>query len=230
MPIATRILLIDPRPVLAESLSALFAQHGEFAMDHVISMTEAIAQLAGHSAPDIVLLSDDAGAAAHNCKALRQSGFRSPILILTDETGSVPGTDLAEMDAQDALQRPFRYGVLVARLRQLVRVHEQSEDATFLIGPHLFRPSEKILVSGTDEVRLTDKEAAILKALHRAGGRVVTRETLLDEVWGYNSGITTHTLETHIYRLRQKLEPSTNDPSFLLTDQGGYRLIDEDAR
>jgi DNA-binding response OmpR family regulator len=73
------------------------------------------------------------------------------------------------------------------------------------------------------KIRLTDKETNILKYLYRAGGKVVSREELLTEVWGYNAGVTTHTLETHVYRLRQKIEP---DPSarLLMTEAGGYRL------
>jgi DNA-binding response OmpR family regulator len=73
-------------------------------------------------------------------------------------------------------------------------------------------------------VRLTDKESNILKFLYRAGGKPVPRQILLNEVWGYNSAVTTHTLETHIYRLRQKIEPDPTNARLLLTEGGGYRL------
>jgi DNA-binding response OmpR family regulator len=75
------------------------------------------------------------------------------------------------------------------------------------------------------KIRLTDKETAILKYLYRCGDRVVGRDTLLDEVWGYNAGVTTHTLETHVYRLRQKIEANPSDARILVTEQGGYRLV-----
>ena len=68
------------------------------------------------------------------------------------------------------------------------------------------------------------KEAAIIKFLYRAGDSVVSRDTLLEEVWGYNSGVTTHTLETHVYRLRQKIEKDPANAQILITDSGGYRL------
>jgi DNA-binding response OmpR family regulator len=74
-------------------------------------------------------------------------------------------------------------------------------------------------------VRLTEKETAILKYLYRAGAKVVNRETLLSEVWGYNSGVTTHTLETHVYRLRQKMERDPSAAVILVTEPGGYRLV-----
>src|SRR6478672_10468767 len=74
-------------------------------------------------------------------------------------------------------------------------------------------------------VRLTEKETSILKYLYRAGEKVVTRDVLLQEVWGYNSGVTTHTLETHIYRLRQKIEKDPSHAELLVTETGGYKLV-----
>ena len=123
--------------------------------------------------------------------------------------------------------KPFRLGVLVARLRAHMRQHEQSEDAVFTIGRYSFRPAGKLLLDSQsgEKVRLTEKETAILKFLYRAGAKVVNRETLLSEVWGYNSGVTTHTLETHVYRLRQKMERDPSDAVMLVTEPGGYRLI-----
>ena len=113
-----------------------------------------------------------------------------------------------------------------ARLRAQLRTHEQREDAVFTIGPYSFRPSAKLLqeADGKKKVRLTEKETAILKYLYRAKDHVVGRDTLLGEVWGYNAGVTTHTLETHIYRLRQKIERDPAAAEILLTERGGYRL------
>ena len=101
-----------------------------------------------------------------------------------------------------------------------------SKDAVFTIGPYTFRPSSKILLNPEgNEVRLTEKETGVLRYLCRAGQRPVSRETLLQEVWGYNSGLTTHTLETHIYRLRQKIEKDATSPAILVTQADGYTLV-----
>jgi DNA-binding response OmpR family regulator len=81
-----------------------------------------------------------------------------------------------------------------------------------------------LLDAKAKKIRLTDKETNILKYLYRAGGKVISREELLTEVWGYNAGVTTHTLETHVYRLRQKIEPDPTGPKILITEAGGYRL------
>ena len=75
------------------------------------------------------------------------------------------------------------------------------------------------------KIRLTDKETAILKFLLRAGDQVIGRDILLEKVWGYNSNVTTHTLETHIYRLRQKIERGHSNAQLLVTEPGGYRLV-----
>jgi DNA-binding response OmpR family regulator len=72
---------------------------------------------------------------------------------------------------------------------------------------------------------LTEKETSILKYLYRSGSMVVGRDTLLGEVWGYNAGVTTHTLETHVYRLRQKIEADPSSAEILVTEPGGYRLV-----
>ena len=120
---------------------------------------------------------------------------------------------------------PFKFPVLLARIRAQLRQHEQSEDAVFQLGPYIFKPSTKTLTDEDDrKIRLTEKETNILKFLYRTNGGVVPRDVLLHEVWGYNAGVTTHTLETHIYRLRQKIEPDTANPRILATESGGYRL------
>ena len=119
----------------------------------------------------------------------------------------------------------------MARLRAQLREFESSDDATFPVGPYVFRPSKRQLQDSATgrRVRLTEKETAILRFLHRSGARSVDRPELLREVWGYNSGVTTHTLETHIYRLRQKIESNPAYPVLLTTVGGGYRLEAEMA-
>jgi len=149
-----------------------------------------------------------------------------PIVMLTgsdEEADVVRGLDSG---ANDYVAKPFRLAELLARLRAQLRIFENSEDAVFAIGPYVFRPSAKLLQDpvANRRIRLTEKEAAILKFLYRAGTRPVPRQVLLNEVWGYNAAVTTHTLETHIYRLRQKIEPDPQISRLLLTEGGGYRL------
>ncbi len=140
------------------------------------------------------------------------------------EADTILGLDAG---ANDYITKPFKIGVLLARLRAQLRQHEQSEDAVFTIGPYTFRPSAKLLLDAgaRKKVRLTEKETSILKYLYRAGDRIVGRDALLNEVWGYNAGVTTHTLETHVYRLRQKIERDPARAEILVTEPGGYQLV-----
>jgi DNA-binding response OmpR family regulator len=163
------------------------------------------------------------------CRLLRRQGVRCPIVMLTAAAGDADTILGLEAGANDYVAKPFKFAVLLARVRAQLRQHEQSEDAVFSIGPYTFRPSAKLLFQNGDgraqrKIRLTEKETSILKFLYRAGGRVVSREVLLNEVWGYNAGVTTHTLETHVYRLRQKIEADPSHAQLLLTEPGGYRL------
>lgn len=160
------------------------------------------------------------------CKQLRAKGLLAPIVMLTaadDEIDTITGLDAG---ATDYITKPFKLGVLLARLRAHIRQFEMSDEAMLRIGPFGFQPGQRTLVEpGKDRpIRLTDKEAQILKFLYLQGGQVVSRKDLLGEVWGYNAQVTTHTLETHVYRLRQKIERDPAKAEILLTDQGGYKL------
>jgi DNA-binding response OmpR family regulator len=159
------------------------------------------------------------------CRLMRKAGVRCPVVMLTGHTSDADTILGLDAGANDYVTKPFKFAVLLARIRAQLRTHEQSEDATFTIGPYSFRPSQKTLTDAEGrKIRLTEKETNILKYLYRAGDKVVTRDVLLHEVWGYNAGVTTHTLETHIYRLRQKIEPDPTLAALLVTEGGGYRL------
>lgn len=159
-------------------------------------------------------------------KILRKGGFRSPIIMLTGHDGEADTILGLEAGANDYVTKPFRFAVLLARIRAHLRQHEASDDAIFTIGPYSFRPGAKLLVTEKgSKIRLTEKETAILRFLYRSGQRVISRDVLLQEVWGYNSNVTTHTLETHIYRLRQKIEVDPGRARILVTESGGYRLV-----
>jgi DNA-binding response OmpR family regulator len=222
-----KVLIIDDDDALRETLKEQFTLHDEFAITDAATASGGLKQLRSEMV-DLVLLDvrlpDMDGREA--CKQMRKSGYRGPIVMLTaqdTEADTILGLDSG---ANDYIAKPFRFGVLLARIRAQLRQHEQSEDAVFKIGPYTFKPAAKMLIRGDNrKVRLTEKETNILKFLYRAGERVVGREILLHEVWGYNAGVTTHTLETHIYRLRQKIEADPSQAQILVTETGGYKLV-----
>lgn len=159
-------------------------------------------------------------------KILRSEGFRAPIIMLTGHDSDADEILGLESGANDYVTKPFRFSVLLARIRAALRQHDQSEDVVFTIGQYSFQPAAKLLEAGDGgKVRLTDKETSILKYLYRQGPKTITRDVLLKEVWGYNNRVTTHTLETHIYRLRQKIERDPSNARLLVTEDGGYRLV-----
>jgi len=159
------------------------------------------------------------------CRRLREHGVSAPVIMLTAAEGEADTILGLESGASDYITKPFRFTLLLARIRAQIRAHEQAEDIVLRIGPYEFRPAGRLLVDPRGhKLRLTDKEANILKYLYRAGDKAVSREELLAEVWGYNAGVTTHTLETHVYRLRQKIEPEPGHARLLVTEAGGYRL------
>ena len=177
--------------------------------------------------PDLILLDVDLpdmdGREA--CRQMRQGGVAAPIIMLTAAAEDEDTVQGLEAGANDYVTKPYKFAVLLARIRAQLRSHEHSEGAVFRLGAYEFRPAAKLLVDDHQKkIRLTEKETNILKYLYRAGEKPVSREELLAEVWGYNAGVTTHTLETHVYRLRQKIEPDPANARLLLTEAGGYKL------
>ena len=228
MTIGRKILVVDDDVALRHALSEQLQLHEEFRVVEAETGEQALEQVKQGYFDAILLdvgLPDMYG--RELCRLMRRSNVRSPILMLTgadSDADTILGLDAG---ANDYIPKPFRLNVLLARIRAQLRQHEQSEDAVFTIGPYTFRPSAKVLLdaTGRKKIRLTEKETSILKYLYRAGDRTVGRDALLNEVWGYNAGVTTHTLETHVYRLRQKIERDPAHAQILVTDSGGYRLV-----
>jgi DNA-binding response OmpR family regulator len=220
------ILIVDDDPDVREGLAEQLGLHQEFAVVQAANGAEGVVQALALK-PDLVLLDVDLPDfdGREVCRRVREAGISAPIIMLTAAAADSDAIQGLDAGANDYVTKPFRFAVLLARVRAQLRSHEQSEDAVFRIGPYEFRPASKLLVDERQrKIRLTEKETNILKYLYRAGEKPVSREELLAEVWGYNAGVTTHTLETHVYRLRQKIEPEANGVKLLLTEAGGYRL------
>jgi DNA-binding response OmpR family regulator len=227
MPNTHKILIVDDDPQLRDALTDQLSLHEEFEAAAAENGTKGV-QVAKEGQIDLVImdvgLPDIDGREA--VRILRRNGFKAPIIMLTgNDTDSDTILGL-ESGANDYVTKPFRFAVLLARIRSQLRQHEASEDAIFAIGPFKFWPASKLLLNQEgSKLRLTEKETSILRYLYRAGERPASRERLLQEVWGYNPEVTTHTLETHIYRLRQKIEKDAAAPAILVTAGGGYKLV-----
>ncbi len=222
-----KILMVDDDADLREALADQLVATEEFDVFEAGTGADGLTR-AGEQGYDLVIL--DVGLPDMDgrelCRLMRKQGVKCPILMLTGHTTDTDTVQGLDAGANDYIAKPFKLPVLLARIRAQLRQHEQSEDAVFGIGPYTFKPAAKLLLDEQDrKVRLTEKETNILKYLYRGSSAVVPRDVLLHEVWGYNAGVTTHTLETHIYRLRQKIEPDPGHARILVTEQGGYRLV-----
>jgi DNA-binding response OmpR family regulator len=220
------ILVVDDDDDLREALAEQLGMEADFKALQAPTATAGVA-MAKQERPELILLDVDLpdmdGREA--CRRMRAEGVGAPVIMLTAAAADADTIAGLEAGADDYVTKPFKFGVLLARIRAHLRSHEQSENAVFRIGLYEFRPAQKLLLDAKQKkIRLTEKETSILKYLYRAPGHSASRDELLAEVWGYNAGVTTHTLETHIYRLRQKIEPEPNSARLLLTESGGYRL------
>jgi len=226
MPAPKRVLLVDDDTMLRGSLAEQLAADGSYTVVEAGNVEEGRARASDGLYEFMILdvgLPDGDGRVL--CRELRDAGVSCPIVMLTAAESDADTIEGLDAGANDYVTKPFRFAVLMARVHAHLRSHGHSEDAQYRIGPYTFRPSAKLLIDeAAKKIRLTEKETNILKFLHRSG-ETVPRETLLHEVWGYNPAVTTHTLETHIYRLRQKIESDPGRARLLITESGGYRLM-----
>ena len=229
MPAKRPILIVDDDVALRATLAEQFASEPGYSVSTAATLDEAAATINAKGAlVDAVILDVGMpdGDGCDLCATLRQQGHKMPIIMLTGLNAEEDVVRGFEAGANDYIAKPFRVNELFARLRAQLRIFDNTADAVFTIGPYIFRPAARMLQDSMTnrKSRLTDKEAAILKYLYRADAKPVDREILMHEVWGYASGATVHALETHIYRLRQKMEPDPTNPTLLLTETRGYRL------
>lgn len=227
MATAKRVLIIDDDTELRSELAEQLHLHEQLDVREAADGRSGLEQAAeGHV--DLILL--DVGLPDSDgrdlCRLMRKKGVKAPVIMLTAADTDADAILGLDSGANDYVSKPFRLPLLLARIRAQLRQFELSDDASFPVGPYSFRPAVKMLIDEARQrkVHLTEKETAIVKFLYRVGDRAVPRDQLLDEVWGYNAGVTTHTLETHIYRLRQKIERTPEQPRLLVTEPGGYRL------
>ena len=223
-----QILIADANSTLIEMLSEQFQSQKEFDTYNAVSAAAALKLVEEEYFDAIILgtkLSDMDGFKL--CQLMRRNEVTSPIIILVDPHDDANENFEVEIGATECMVKPFRYNVLLAKLRAYIRSHEKTESLTLKIGSYQFHPQKKLLLdeAGLNTIQLTDKEAQILKCLYRAGNSIVSRDVLLERVWGYNAEVATHTLETHVYRLRQKIERNPSRAQILVTEAGGYRLI-----
>ncbi|MBI4240771.1 MAG: response regulator transcription factor [Candidatus Rokubacteria bacterium] len=222
-----RILIIDDEPEMVRGLAdnlrfegyhTLAAENGE----------EGLA-LALREAPDLIVLDVMMPELSgwDVLRALRQKGLDVPVIMLTARAEEVDRVLGLELGADDYVTKPFSLRELLARVRAVLRrpgPRRKFEEVAF--GDFRLHLRARQAFKAGREVRLTRKEFDLLRYLVEHRGEVITRERLLDEVWGYEHFPTTRTVDTHVLRLRQKFEADPEHPVHILTVHGqGYKFV-----
>jgi DNA-binding response OmpR family regulator len=223
---STKILLINNDKDLGEALAFQLSLGGKYQIIETNDETSALVQINNNFCELAIINSQSSALKECNLtKNLRLAGYKKPIIILINRNSNLDNSDDHNHKADEYIIKPFKYLDLLKSIETQLHKFKKSENTQYNIGNYVFKPNSKILESNESiSIRLTEKENNILKFLYKNSGNIVSRETLLHEVWGYNSKVTTHTLETHIYRLRQKIEDNPSKACFLITKPGGYKL------
>jgi len=221
---STKILLVNNDKDLSEALIYQLSLNDKYQIIE-LDKNSVLSQINNNSCNIIIINSQPSKLNGHNLtKKLRVGGFKNPIIMLITHSDASNVDNKLTIEANEYITKPFKYPALLKSIELQLQQFGKAEDTQHNIGSYVFKPNSKVLESKNKSIRLTEKENDILKFLYQNSETIVSREILLHEVWGYNSKVTTHTLETHIYRLRQKIEIDPANPCFLITETGGYRL------
>ena len=223
-----RILIVDDEPQMVRGLEDNLRFEGYQTLS-ARDGREALA-LAAAESPDLILLDVMMPGMSgwEVCRALRAKGLAMPIIMLTARGEEADRVHGLELGADDYVAKPFGLRELLARIRAVLRrpgARQTAEEHAF--GDVRVHTRARLAFKAGREVKLTRKEFDLLRYLVEFRGEVITRERLLDEVWGYDHFPTTRTVDTHILRLRQKFEDDPERPRHIVTVHGqGYRLVD----
>ncbi|TWP46877.1 response regulator transcription factor [Lentzea tibetensis] len=220
-----RILLVEDDERIRQALGLALGDEG-FDVEDASSGEQALRRL-DNEAFDVVLL--DLGLPGVDglevCRTLRSRGDL-PIIVVTARADAQDVIAGLEAGADDYVTKPLMASVLAARIRALLRRRGPGRAGdTLRIGDIEIRTQEGLVHRAGAEVHLTRTEFRLLVELAGAAGRIVSREQLLQRVWGYDYFGDTRLLDVHIRRLRRKIEPNPDDPAVVLTVRGaGYRI------
>ena len=230
--VSSRILIVDDDNYLRKVLISQLRYEGVVDLEDAAKAGEAFDKVEQFK-PDLILLDIQLpdGNGFDICTKLRGRGFEKPIILLTgqqEDTNIIKSLDTV---ANDYIAKPIRFGELLALIRVQLRKYKSSDDISFTAQNIEFQPANKTLTALDSQliVVLTEKETMILKKLFCIWPEATSKEMLLSELWDHQNMLATHTLETHIYRLRQKISRLTNDP-IVETTQNGYRLVKPEAQ
>ena len=221
-----RILLFEPDDLLRKTLLEQILLNKEFQVAEASSFEDIKYQLT-KSSFDLIIISTDRKAYGLSSigKFIKENEVTNIVLFMTEPQISETSSFGESKEKHYFIERPFRIQYLNKKISTILAKISNSTEVTHKIGPFIFFPLKKIItLDDKAKIELTEKEVGILKCLISSGEEAVDRDTLLKQVWNYSSDVTTHTLETHIYRLRQKLEIDPSIPRLIISKGGGFKI------
>ena len=224
-----KIILESQNSGFIEAFSALIEDEPDFTLKHIVSRGEYEKTFLYE--PNSILVSDDIISQEDlylRFKVTKSHVSNHPSFLLLEKSLYSGIANHSRFGGFEIFLKPVKIETLFSRIR--IKSFElcDIEETLISVNGCIFKPKAKSFIKSTGKIKkLTDKETKILKLLYESHGVVVSKESLLKQIWGYSKDIATHTLETHIYRLRQKIETNPQKPELILTDFNGYYLSEE---
>ena len=222
-----RILIFEPDGLLRKTLLEQILLNKEFHVAEASSFEDIKYQLT-KSSFDLIIINTDREAyrLSSIVQFIKENEIANIVLFMTEPQISETSSFGESTEKHYFIERPFRIQYLNKKISTILAKISNSTEVTRKIGPFTFFPLKKIITLDDEaKIELTEKEVGILKCLISSGEEGVDRDTLLKQVWNYSSDVTTHTLETHIYRLRQKLEIDPSIPRLIISKGGGFKIL-----
>jgi len=221
-----KILFFEPNAVLQTALLDQIIINKDFDVIQSKSLQDVKSHIE-KSPVDLLIMGEDGGTHSFSSvmKFVEEIGFTNKILFLKNGDSKEIASFEDFTDNHHVIEKPFRIQFFIKKIDFVLAKISGSSDVSYRIGPFVFFPENKVIkFNDQPDIDLTEKEVSILKCLLSHGKESVDREKLLKQVWNYNLGVTTHTLESHIYRLRQKLEADPSIPRLIISEGGGFKI------
>ena len=218
------ILIIDPEKLFCRAITEQFNAILEYRADYACEEKTAMEKLHNHIY-DAVLINVSLITSNNSALYIDAKRKNYPLILLYDEVKKEDISNLNRIfEKEIILEKPFRLITLLSHMNDIIR-KDNKKIPQYHIGNLIFS-EEGRYIENQDGIKtpLTEKETKILKYFFQKKGHIISRKKFLEKIWGYGHDITTHTLETHIYRLRQKIEKNTHLSHIIQTTEQGYKM------
>ena len=221
-----KILLFEPNEILRVTLSEQLLIN----KDYDVALASSLRDFKWHadnSIFDLLIMGEDGKSYSISSflEFIKEAQITNKILFMIEYGSGEVLISERSTDQYHVINKPFRFQHFMKKINILLAKLSGENNVYHVVGPFVFFPKRKMIkTNDRKEIELTEKEVDILRCLLSTDEEIVDREKLLKQVWNYNLDVTTHTLDTHIYRLRQKLEKNPSIPRLIISEGGGFKI------